>query len=553
MADDGGGVRSSAVFEPARIENKRKFQDVAGEDHHHSSFNAAFDVGDGGGGGAAGTAAAVTSGVSYNSVPPPLSEFELAKQRAELIAARLVTGAEGKRPRTEEVLDDHIKGPSRSNGSDLDQGYAGKDDDNRIGFGNSYQHPPSQEYHQAPQYYNPQGGSTLSRKIDVPNSKVGLVIGKGGETIKYLQHQSGARIQVARDADSDPRLSTRQVELTGNPEQINRAEQLVKDVIAEASAGGPGGLARGFGPPGEQVQVKVPNNKVGLIIGRGGETIKNLQSRCGVRIQVVQNDGETEPGATERLVTLIGNKKATDMAYDLIKEVIDENRVTRGPPGGYHQQGGYRPSGPPQPWVPPAPPPPSYGYQQAPQYMGLPPQYAGPPQPYGGYSQQPTVGYASGWDQRSSAPPAQAQPQSSYDYYGQQGQLQTSQAGTSATDTSGYGYGQQGYYSGYQQQPPAAGYGDLSAAYTQPGYGQQGYAQQGYNAGYGYAQPTQVDQPSLSQAAYAYNQPQTGYTTQPNESAGSAAAPYDYNTAAVPTSSSAAATTQPAAAPIAQN
>jgi rRNA processing protein Krr1/Pno1 len=60
-----------------------------------------------------------------------------------------------------------------------------------------------------------------------------------------------------------------------------------------------------------------------LIIGRGGETIKSLQSRSGVRIQV-QTDSETEPGATERIVTLIGNKKATDMAYDLIKEVIDE-------------------------------------------------------------------------------------------------------------------------------------------------------------------------------------------------------------------------------------
>jgi len=63
--------------------------------------------------------------------------------------------------------------------------------------------------------------------------QVGLVIGKGGETIKYLQQQSGARIQVARDADSDPRLSTRQVELMGSPEQIAHAEQLVKDVIAE--------------------------------------------------------------------------------------------------------------------------------------------------------------------------------------------------------------------------------------------------------------------------------------------------------------------------------
>lgn len=59
------------------------------------------------------------------------------------------------------------------------------------------------------------------------------MIGKGGETIKYLQHQSGARIQVARDADSDPRAPTRQVELMGSPDQINRAEQLIKDVIAE--------------------------------------------------------------------------------------------------------------------------------------------------------------------------------------------------------------------------------------------------------------------------------------------------------------------------------
>lgn len=63
--------------------------------------------------------------------------------------------------------------------------------------------------------------------------QVGLVIGKGGETIKYLQHQSGARIQVARDADSDPRAPTRQVELMGSPDQITRAEQLIKDVIAE--------------------------------------------------------------------------------------------------------------------------------------------------------------------------------------------------------------------------------------------------------------------------------------------------------------------------------
>ncbi len=60
--------------------------------------------------------------------------------------------------------------------------------------------------------------------------QVGLIIGKGGETIKYLQQQSGARIQVARDADSDSRLSTRQVEIMCSAKQISHVEQL--DVLA---------------------------------------------------------------------------------------------------------------------------------------------------------------------------------------------------------------------------------------------------------------------------------------------------------------------------------
>jgi len=36
-----------------------------------------------------------------------------------------------------------------------------------------------------------------------PNYKVRLVIRIGGETLEYLLHQIGARIQVAQDADSD--------------------------------------------------------------------------------------------------------------------------------------------------------------------------------------------------------------------------------------------------------------------------------------------------------------------------------------------------------------
>ncbi|CAK9191297.1 unnamed protein product [Sphagnum troendelagicum] len=587
---DGGGFTAVEESNAPRVENKRKFDDATGVvvadesglRYSYSNNNAKAGDDD------SGLPAATPAPVSYNSVAPPMSEFELAKQRAELIAARLVTGAELKRPRTEENNSDEQQqqqqnGVDRSNGSDFDQGYP---DHNQEGdrppeddrteqlhhhhqqqqqqqqHQQQFQHPPLQDYQQ-PQYYNQQGdGSTQSKNIDVPNSKVGLIIGKGGETIKYLQQQSGARIQVARDADSDPRLSTRQVEIMGSAEQISHAEQLVRDVIAEASSGGPGGHGgRGYGPSsGEQIQVKVPNNKVGLIIGRGGETIKSLQSRSGVRIQV-QNDSETEPGATERIVTLIGNKKATDIAYDMIKEVIDENRVPRGPPGGYHNQhGGYRPSGPPQQWGPPSAPPPSYGgYSQATQYPG-PQQYQGPPQAYGAYPQQPSSGYtSSGWDQRSPATAAQPLQQGSYDYYAQQGQQppQTAPVGGTTTDTTAYGYGQQGYYGGYQQQqqpPQAAGYADQTGAYgQQQGYTQQGYSQQGYN-GYGYAQPSQQqgDQQGYSQQGFSYGQPQAGYaTTQPTEGSTPAApSGYDYTATATPAPSSA---TAPVAAPTAQS
>jgi far upstream element-binding protein len=80
--------------------------------------------------------------------------------------------------------------------------------------------------------------------------------------------------------------------------------------------------------------------------------------------------------------------------------MFEQNRTSRGPLGSYNQQhgGGYRPPGPPQ------------QYQQP------------PPQAYGQFSQQPGGGYSSGWEQRSPASAAQPQQQTSFDYYGQQGQ-----------------------------------------------------------------------------------------------------------------------------------
>lgn len=63
--------------------------------------------------------------------------------------------------------------------------------------------------------------------------QVGVLIGKAGDTIRYLQYNSGAKIQITRDAEADPHATTRPVELIGSLDSIEKAEKLINAVIAE--------------------------------------------------------------------------------------------------------------------------------------------------------------------------------------------------------------------------------------------------------------------------------------------------------------------------------
>lgn len=102
MAHDGEAP-ATEDYEAPRLENKRKFDETTtttGGDEVVPVGNNNFNGNSVDGGGES-----VANAVTYNSVPPPLSEFELAKQKAAQIAARLV-GAEVKRPRTEDIGED---------------------------------------------------------------------------------------------------------------------------------------------------------------------------------------------------------------------------------------------------------------------------------------------------------------------------------------------------------------------------------------------------------------------------------------------------------------
>lgn len=82
---------------------------------------------------------------------------------------------------------------------------------------------------------------------------------------------------------------------------FSRAKELVLSIVNQRSrsegigdmnmSGGSGGGMMGH--PGF-VEIMIPGPKVGLIIGKGGETIKQLQEKSGAKMVVIQEGPSQE-------------------------------------------------------------------------------------------------------------------------------------------------------------------------------------------------------------------------------------------------------------------
>ncbi|KAF9339404.1 hypothetical protein BGZ91_006040 [Linnemannia elongata] len=184
------------------------------------------------------------------------------------------------------------------------------------------------------------GGS--SSTIQIPSTKVGLVIGRRGETIRDLQDRSGARIAVT-PTPQDHNSPSRTVTITGDDSAIERAKTFIDEIVNDmAPRGAYGGGGFQNTPP---VTMTVPQESIGLVIGRGGETVKQLQIQSRAKIQVQQVD-PSEPAPAERTINLFGPPEAVEYAKQLIMEKVngarDNDRYGSRDQGAYGgSSGGY--------------------------------------------------------------------------------------------------------------------------------------------------------------------------------------------------------------------
>lgn len=69
--------------------------------------------------------------------------------------------------------------------------------------------------------------------------------------------------------------------------------------------------------PRVEMSLSVPDDRIGAIIGKGGDIITQLQTLVGVKI-IISSRNEFEPGTRNRRVTIIGPPEAVQIAHMLI-------------------------------------------------------------------------------------------------------------------------------------------------------------------------------------------------------------------------------------------
>uniref|UniRef100_A0A914C2S4 K Homology domain-containing protein n=2 Tax=Acrobeloides nanus TaxID=290746 RepID=A0A914C2S4_9BILA len=181
--------------------------------------------------------------------------------------------------------------------------------------------------------------------LEIPDSAVGLVIGRGGEQIAQIQLQSGCKVQMAQAGTPQ---GTRHVTLTGTGQQMEQAKAMINDVVSRANGGGGargGPISNQFRPPGgfgqpnpglaanrmSSIELVVTPDKCGLIIGKGGETIKSLQEQLGVKMLLVQ---ESSAISGPKPLKISGQADKVENARRIVEQMLATNDVSAVHKGG---------------------------------------------------------------------------------------------------------------------------------------------------------------------------------------------------------------------------
>eukprot|EP00943_MAST-04B_sp_MAST-4B-sp1_P009264 g9264.t1 len=130
-----------------------------------------------------------------------------------------------------------------------------------------------------------------------------VIIGSKGATIKRLQAESGTRIDLT---DKGSGLLT----IQGKPEAIEIAKKMLKETLEKA----------GYADDVETIDIDVHPQDIGTIIGKGGSTIREIESTSGAKVKANKDGG---------IVSIRGRPAEVESACSQIKAIVQKNKAER--------------------------------------------------------------------------------------------------------------------------------------------------------------------------------------------------------------------------------
>ncbi|KAJ8558369.1 hypothetical protein K7X08_005135 [Anisodus acutangulus] len=158
--------------------------------------------------------------------------------------------------------------------------------------------------------------SDFTMKILCSAAKIGGVIGKGGSNVKQLQHETGASIHVGDVAPESDERVIRVSSLESLWEPRSQTIDAILQLQSKTSEFSDKGIIT--------TRLLVPSNKVGCILGQGGQVINEMRRRTQADIRVISKDNKPRcASADEELVQISGS---IGVAKDALVEISSRLR-----------------------------------------------------------------------------------------------------------------------------------------------------------------------------------------------------------------------------------
>lgn len=200
-------------------------------------------------------------------------------------------------------------------------------------------------------YVNPNmqgmGGEqyTVLGEVVIPNNMVGYVIGRGGENVKRIVNETGCKVQFDPVADSPVR---RAVLVGRSGARVEQAKMIIQQLAAERTPD----QRPTYHSSNSQIptagmvneDMAVEQVYVGLIIGKGGETIRSIVEKSGCKLFFAP-EAERDPETGNRILKLTGTAASVECAKRTVNEIIQNSLQHKGNSARPGQFAGYNASG----------------------------------------------------------------------------------------------------------------------------------------------------------------------------------------------------------------